>query len=536
MDGAAGDGRAMENAGLLPAARHRRCPGRRAKRPLAALLLPGLLVPPAPAHVIPRELHQPWGSAANPMATASRSAQDRAAGAFPSAPGGVAATPAMPPSGTEATTSDLTPASTPAPPGPAGAEQRTPVPTGSATAASPSSGDWPTLSQMLALPAWLRLTLTVNAAPIANPIGGLSAAANWMQQNELTLTAGSGLGLDPSRWRGELDHWQARVRLDLYNGQPTFGSAIGSVFAPQTMAYPAGLYLSDVSVSRSNRDQSLQISAGYRSIDQDFLVTPAFNAYLYSGFNDTLNLTLPGLPITPFAAPSLLLRWRSPGFGRWSLGAYWLDQETELAGLFGAPPALSQDLRGDLQVLQWDLPLWNRDTTLQRALTLSDGETVARQLPAPLLQIGAFRNRSRFFAPADSPTGRSTLLNHVVYGALTLPARLPLGLDNRFWGTLQMGLNPSQNITPLFLAGGWQCQGPFPGRPLDVLSLGVGRTGFSPQLLPQLSWAGAVELNYTVQLNQRLSLQPVIQWILRPSGDGSVPAIVTTALQLNLSL
>ncbi len=394
---------------------------------------------------------------------------------------------------------------------------------------------WPSLAELLQLPPWLNLSLTINAAPIANPLGGLSAAANWMQQNELVLTAGSGLGLEPSRWRGELDHWQARLRLDLYNGQPTFSGTIGSLFAPQAMAYAPGLYLSGLSVSRSSRDQSLQISAGYQSIDQDFLVAPAFTSYLYSGFNDTLNLTIPGLPITPFAAPSLVLHWRSPGFGRWSLGAYWLDQETELAGFFGAPPALSQDLRGNLQVLQWDLPLWNRDTALQRPISLSGGETVARQLPAPLLQLGAFRSGARFLAASDSPTGRNPLINHVAYGSLTVPARLPLGLDNRFWGTVQWGLNPSQNITPLFLAAGWQSQGVFRGRPRDVLSLGVGRTAFSPQLLPDLNWAGAVELNYTVQISNRLSLQPVIQWILRPSGDGSVPAIVTTALQLNLT-
>ena len=69
-----------------------------------------------------------------------------------------------------------------------------------------------------------------------------------------------------------------------------------------------------------------------------------------------------------------------------------------------------------------------------------------------------------------------------------------------------------------------------------MLSLGVGRTAFSPQLLPQLNWAGAVELNYSFQINNRLSLQPVVQWLLRPSGEGTVPAILTTALQLNLSL
>jgi porin len=524
MGGAACGGCLMTSAGSLPAARRRRCVLMRGQRRLSALLLPWLWVSPAQANPVATVPLAPWGDAGNPMAAPRASAPGPAAEVLPAAPRQVATTPASTPTGSETSTPAAPQGSSPAPPGPAGA------------ATAPSPPDWPTLAQMLALPGWLNLTLTVNAAPIANPIGGLSTAANWMQQNELNLNVGTGLALEPSRWRGELDHWQARLRLDLYNGQPTFASAIGSLFEPQTMAYTPGLYLSGVSVSRSSRDQSLQISAGFQSIDHDFLVAPPFTAYLYSGFNDTLNLTIPGLPITPFAAPSVLLHWRSPGFGRWSFGAYWLDQETELAGLFGAPPALSQDLRGNLQVLQWDLPLWNRDTALKLPITQSGGETVERQLPAPLLQIGAFRNSTRFFDPADSPTGRSTLMNHVVYGSLTLPARLPLGLDNRFWGTLQWGLNPSQNITPLFLAGGWQCQGPFPGRPMDVLSLGLGRTGFSPQLQPGLSWAGALELNYNIQVNNRLSLQPVLQWLPRPSGEGTVPAIITTALQLNLSL
>jgi porin len=402
------------------------------------------------------------------------------------------------------------------------------------TATTPAA--WPSLAELLALPEWMNLTLTLNAAPIANPIGGLTAAASWIQQTELNLAFGSGLALEPSRWRRELDHWQARLRLDAYNGNPNFGNAIGSLFTPQTMAYPAGFYLSTISLQRSSRDQSLLISAGYQSIDQNFLVNQPYTSYLYSGFNDTLNLTLPGLPITPYAAPSLVLRWRSPGLGSWSVGAYWLDQETEMAGLLGAPPGQTPDLRGSLQVLQWDLPLWSRTAWLQAPLRVTGEAPVQRQLAAPLLQLGAFRSSTTFLSASESPTGRAALLNHVVFGAFTLPAPLPLGLDNRLWGTLQWGLNPGQNITPLFLAGGWQCQGLFPGRPLDVLSLGVGRTAFSPQLLPQLSWAGAMELNYSFQLNNRLSLQPVVQWLLRPSGDGTVPAILTTALQLNLRL
>jgi porin len=499
---------------------------------LTALLWPALLAPAAQAGTIaepdPEPRRPPALLAENPGA-GRPDAGGPDHGAAPSAQT-LAPVPASAPTGEPSATPAATPGDAAGPSGPA-------RPAGASPAApsAPSTPDWPTLAGLLGLPDWLTLTLTVNAAPIANPLGGLTSAANWMQQNELNLAAGTGLGRDPATWRGELDHWQARLRLDNYLGQPTFASEVGSLFAPQTMAYPQASYLSGASLQRSSRDGALRISAGYQSLDQDFLVAPPTTSYLFSGFNDTLNLTLPALPITPYAAPSVVLHWRSPGFGTWSAGAYWLDQETELAGLLGAPPALSQDLRGNLQVLQWDLPLWAANPTLNGPIQRQGRITVPRQLPPPLLQLGALRTSASFVSLADSPTGRNPLVNHVAYGSLTLPARLPLGLDNRFWGTLQWGLNPAGNSTPLFLAGGWQCQGLFPERPLDVLSLGIGRTAFSPLLAPGLSWAGAVELNYSFHLNERLSLQPVLQWLPRPTGDGSVPAILTTALQVNLS-
>jgi porin len=404
----------------------------------------------------------------------------------------------------------------------------------SSASSDSAAGDWPTLNQLLALPPWMDLTLTVTAAPITNAFGGLTSAANWMQQNELNLTLGSGLALDPSKWR-EIDHWQARVRVDYYNGSADYGDVIGSFFAPQTLAITPGFYLSGLSLQRTSRDQSLRISAGFQSMDQDFLVNPSYLSYLYSGFNDTLNLTLPGLPITPFVAPSVVVHWQTPGFGTWSLGGYWLDQETEMATLLSAPSSTSADLKGSLQIIQWDLPLWTRNAAMQAPIVISKERGVARMLPSPLLQLGAFNSSVDFSSVADSPTGANVLVNRVIYGSLTVPVTLPLGLDNRLWAGANWGFDVSQNPTPLFLQGGWLCQGLIPGRPLDVLALGIGRSGFSAVLLPQLSGTTPVELNYNIRINSRLSVQPVLQWFINPSGDGQVPGILTTALQIAIN-
>ncbi|MEB3208206.1 MAG: carbohydrate porin [Synechococcus sp.] len=73
-----------------------------------------------------------------------------------------------------------------------------------------------------------------------------------------------------------------------------------------------------------------------------------------------------------------------------------------------------------------------------------------------------------------------------------------------------------------------------PGRPLDVLALGYGRSSFNSQLEPGLTAEAVLELNYTFNLNANLSLQPVLQWVLNPGGSGQVDDILAAGLQPQL--
>ena len=111
---------------------------------------------------------------------------------------------------------------------------------------------------------------------------------------------------------------------------------------------------------------------------------------------------------------------------------------------------------------------------------------------------------------------------------------LPLGLDNRFWLGVNTAVSGDTNPVPLFLAGGWLGQGLVPGRPLDVLALGYGRSSFNSQLEPGLTAEAVLELNYSFNLTANLSLQPVLQWVLNPGGSGQVDDILAAGLQLQL--
>jgi porin len=149
---------------------------------------------------------------------------------------------------------------------------------------------------------------------------------------------------------------------------------------------------------------------------------------------------------------------------------------------------------------------------------------VPRLLPPPLLQLGGL-------AVLSDHAGGSTA---AFTGSLTATVPLPLGLDNRLWLGVNAGQERSSNKVPLFLAGGWLSQGPLPGRPRDVLAIGYGRSRLNPQLVSGRHPHEAVlELNYSWQLNQHLSLQPVLQLILHPGGRNAA-SILATGLGLNL--
>ncbi len=72
-----------------------------------------------------------------------------------------------------------------------------------------------------------------------------------------------------------------------------------------------------------------------------------------------------------------------------------------------------------------------------------------------------------------------------------------------------MNLDPANNLYPTFNAGGSRSQGIILGRLLDVLTLELGRTSFSPTINPWLSHEGAIELNDSFDVSEILQIQPV---------------------------
>ena len=379
------------------------------------------------------------------------------------------------------------------------------------------------LNEWIKPPEWLDLQLQLQAQPLGNPSGGSQQSASWMQQLSLDVVAGSGHSKPVELWQ-EADHWRGHVQLMLFSGDPNYSQSIGAAFPLQNSSDPTGLWLTEASVERQMGGGPLAFKAGVLSIDPGFVSAPVLDAYVHSALNNSLNLNVNGLPINPYIAPGLKLRWRpepSGRWGEWHYGAFSLDPEFNLARLFGVKPN-QPALNGHTQLLQWSYNALPGSQALERPIAHGQ-ELIQRQLPPPLLQIGGgyVDNRS------------NDTLNSFVTATLTLASPLSVGLDNRLWLGVNAGFNWDTNPVPLFLSGGWLSQGVLPGRPLDVLAFGVGSSRFSPTLSPGQGSETVLELNYSWLVNGNLSLQPVLQLILNPNGSNAEP-ILATGLQLQL--
>ena len=387
---------------------------------------------------------------------------------------------------------------------------------------------WATLQQTLGLPAWVDLELEVLAEPMANPVGGLVREASWIQQTTLALTLRAPTGEAAA---GEWKRWAMHLAVAAYNGDANYAQRLGAALPLQQVANPVGFWLTRASLERRSGDGRWSLEAGLVGMDPDLFSSPIEAFYVHDALNGAPVLfTIPNFPVFPVAAPGALLVLRPTPATTVRLASFDLAATDDIARLLGAVSGLPPG-RGWTHQLQWSYaaPWLNRRLETPIAACRAGGGlrarspnclqpvAVERQLPGGLLQLAAYAG-----------TGP----NRGLYGSATVPVALPWGLDHRLWAATAAGFDTAANPTPSYIGGGLVSQGVLPGRPLDLLILGVARTGFSPISQPGLSHEGVVELGYQIRFNQSFNLQPSLQWILNPGGAGRVPSLFAAGLQL----
>ncbi|MCT0225659.1 carbohydrate porin [Synechococcus sp. CS-1328] len=385
------------------------------------------------------------------------------------------------------------------------------APTPGSTAATPQTNSWGSLQEWLGLPEWLQLQLEIQAEPMANPVGGQASRASWIQQSTLQI--------DLLPWRQsspEASRWSLRAELAWINGNPNYAESIGAVIPLQQLADPLGFWLSAAEIRRETLPGSWGLRAGLLSLDPAFFTAPLASYYVHGALNTAPGLGTADFPVAPLHAPGAVLSLRPSEELRLDVAGFDLTAMAAQVRRFGIEGSMAGP-GGWLQMVQLELtPSWLHSPADAPSMPPS----APLQLPPGSLQLGGYLG--------SGP-------NRGLYSSLSLPVGSGPGSDRRLWFAATLGLDPAFNAIRTNLSTGVVVLGPFPGRPLDVLALGMARTGFSPGLQPQLDQEGVVELGYQLHLNDNLNLQPTLQWIVNPGARGAWPGILSSGLQVTLT-
>jgi porin len=268
------------------------------------------------------------------------------------------------------------------------------------------------------------------------------------------------------------------------------------------------------------------MNAGVITIGNNLMEIPAIDYYTNYTLNTPYNLSVIGYPVTPLTAPGAQVGLHHEQFGSLDYGYYNLNKTHQIAASLGVSP-LTPKLEGNLHLIQWSInPLANPKQTKT--------EKNKQQMPDPQIQLGGYISATNLNVNSNKDLGEG--INRGLYGTVTWPLSLPIGKDNRVWVSSSLSLDPDNNPLASFTAAGLLSQGVFPGRAQDVVALGLSRNGFSRTITPNQSYEAVIELNYKIKISERLQIQPVMQWIIHPSGVGSRPTIWAAGAQLNLSI
>ena len=283
------------------------------------------------------------------------------------------------------------------------------------------------------------------------------------------------------------------------------------------------------------------------------VASPAYNFYVNSTINSTLNLSLPGYPIAPSTSMGATASWRASDrltlnygafqlsnqragnqVGLWKGWRFNVDQSDGLLQAFSLKWALNAKPQGPLLIC---MSPDDRGVVMQHETGCPTPMRLQNKLPEPVLQIGAMTGSWRF-PQLNNPKRWENRANSLFTSA-TLPVPFALGHGSRLWGTAALGTEPAINQVPLFLEGGWITQGVLPRRPLDAVVLGASRSSFSPYARSssgqRQSYEGMLELGYILQLSQKLALQPGVQVIVNPEGTGKNETLVVPGMQVSFN-
>ncbi len=380
-------------------------------------------------------------------------------------------------------------------------------------------GDWGGLRTAL----WeqgIKPTLLLITDPYGNSRGGLATGFTTYSMLSADLKVDTARAL-------ALQGGEFQVGFSLNFGSQLSQNVVGNTFPIQSSdVAPPGPRLTTLSYTQSLFDNQLSLRAGRLSIDslygEEFagsnyfrqFTSVAFNAIPFAIFYNAPGAL--GYPATTWGARA---RYAPKGDVYVMAGLYNADPDVGLANRHGLDFSFAGPAFG-IGEIGWTRNQRPGDTALPGNVKL--GAFVLGGTVQAYDSTASRGGRHGFYLVADQAVAR-----------LGAPAE---GRQVGVFGSLVSAPDQAVSPMPLFFSTGVVANGPFAGRPRDVLALGLAYGRYSgalrngqeaqalldPAIRPQVSEL-TLELSYAVQLLPGLSLQPGIQYLIHPGGSPSTP-------------
>jgi porin len=372
-------------------------------------------------------------------------------------------------------------------------------------------------------------TLTFVTDALGNPTGGLRHG--FRAANNLGLD----LGFDLEKLAG-LNGGSFEVSMSQRFGSSLSARDIGNVFTVQQVFGGETFRVVDVAYQQELLDDRVELRIGRIAAGDDFLVSPYNYVFVQNGFDGNpvaIFLNAPGMTAYPNASWGALVKGR-PTRRMYVMGGVYNGDASIRANehhgmdwsMHGPAFAIGElgyqrnGLPGDPGLLgNYKAGVWYDDSRFV------DFNTVARG-GAPHVGRG----------------------NWGIYGLFDqVLVRFGERGSNRGFGVTGSALiSPDQSVSqmPFFATGGFLARGLFPSRPADVAGFGVVFGHFSKDLQDSQRRAQdgvqrhetALELTYRFRfLGAALSLQPDLQYIIRPGGTGRIADALTGGVQAGIN-
>ncbi len=367
--------------------------------------------------------------------------------------------------------------------------------------------------------AGISIWVSYAADLLGNPSGGRVLAFRYASGLEF------GLKFDLERIMNRKD-LMLEVSGD-YHGGHDLSRDIGNAFAPAQIfsierRFGDGtLRLYRFSLEKLLLDDRLSLLAGRIGMGDDFLTSELYGNFVQAAFNSNpagVVVNLPSFSVGPVSTWG----WRAKYEGeKWVFtgGIYNSDDSLGDDDKHGVDFSIRSD-KGFIPIVQ----LGYKHNQEKNTTGLPGNYSMAVYYDS-----NEFEDLGD---PSDSRHGNYGLYFHADQMVYAEPGTsLAQGLTS-FLATTVMPLTHI-NKFPYFVMGGMVYKGLFLKRDHDTTSVGVAYGQFSDQL--DKTYEITFELTHEFEVTSWLSLQPDVQYILRPGGTGNIPDAWVLGFELELS-